>query len=145
MPQSAASTTRPKSRSLRDRCKTSGAEQLRRHADRFRKDAGKSVASAPPLPLRFFYPLPNPKNRASSFPRAGDDMTSLTDRRNETRVNVRIPLRFKLIGNQTAVEHLAESENVSQRGVFMWTAYPLKIGAQVELRLKMPNEISGVP
>jgi PilZ domain len=72
-------------------------------------------------------------------------MTSLTDRRNETRVNVRIPLRFKLIGNQTAVEHLAESENVSQRGVFMWTAYPLKIGAQVELRLKMPNEISGVP
>jgi hypothetical protein len=72
-------------------------------------------------------------------------MTSLTDRRNETRVNVRIPLRFKLIGNQTAVEHLAESENVSQRGVFMWTAYPLKMGAQVELRLKMPNEISGVP
>lgn len=72
-------------------------------------------------------------------------MTSLTDRRNETRVNVRIPLRFKLIGNQTAVEHLAESENVSQRGVFMWTAYPLKMGVQVELRLKMPNEISGVP
>ena len=72
-------------------------------------------------------------------------MTSLTDRRNETRVNVRIPLRFKLIGNQTAVEHLAESENVSQRGVFMWTAYPLKMGTQVELRLKMPNEISGFP
>jgi hypothetical protein len=25
-------------------------------------------------------------------------MTTLTDRRNETRVNVRIPLKFKLIG-----------------------------------------------
>jgi hypothetical protein len=71
-------------------------------------------------------------------------MTTLADRRNETRVNVRVPLRFKLIGNRTAGEQLAESENVSQGGVFMWTAYPLKMGAQVELRLRMPNEISGV-
>jgi hypothetical protein len=70
-------------------------------------------------------------------------MTTLTDRRNETRLNVRIPLRFKLIGNQSAGEQMAESENLSQRGVFMWTAYPLKLGAQVELRLIMPSEISG--
>jgi hypothetical protein len=72
-------------------------------------------------------------------------MTTLTDRRNETRVNVRIPLRFKLLGNQSVGEQMAESENLSQRGVFMWTAYPLRIGAQLELRLKMPNEISGLP
>ena len=72
-------------------------------------------------------------------------MTTLTDRRNETRVNVRIPLRFKLIGNQSAGEHMAESENLSQRGIFMWTAYPLKMGAQVELKLRMPSEISGLP
>lgn len=71
-------------------------------------------------------------------------MTTLTDRRNETRVSVRIPLRFKLLGNQSAGEQIAESENLSQRGVFMWTAYPLKIGAQVELKLKMPSEISGL-
>jgi PilZ domain len=71
-------------------------------------------------------------------------MTTLTDRRNETRVNVRIPLKFKLIGNQSAGEQVAESENLSQRGVFMWTAYPLKLGTQVELRLKMPSEISGI-
>jgi hypothetical protein len=72
-------------------------------------------------------------------------MTTLTDRRNETRVNVRIPLRFKLLGNQSVDEQIAESENLSQRGVFMWTAYPLRIGAQLELRLKMPHEISGLP
>jgi PilZ domain-containing protein len=72
-------------------------------------------------------------------------MTTLTDRRNETRVNVRVPLRFKLIGNQNVGEQMAESENLSQRGVFMWTAYPLKIGAQVTLRLRMPSEISGMP
>jgi PilZ domain-containing protein len=72
-------------------------------------------------------------------------MTTLTDRRNETRVNVRVPLRFKLIGNQSAGEQIGESENLSQRGVFMWTACPLKVGAQVTLRLKMPSEISGMP
>jgi hypothetical protein len=73
-------------------------------------------------------------------------MTStLTERRNETRVKVRIPLRYKLIGNESAGEQMAESENVSQRGVFMWTAYPLEIGTQVELKLRMPTEISGNP
>lgn len=69
--------------------------------------------------------------------------TTLTERRSETRVNVRIPLRYKLIGNESAGEQMAESENVSQRGVFMWTAYPLEIGTQVELKLRMPIEISG--
>ena len=68
--------------------------------------------------------------------------TSLTERRNETRVNVRIPLKYKLMGNQSAGEQIGESENVSQRGVFMWTAYPLEIGTQVELRLRMPSEVS---
>jgi PilZ domain-containing protein len=72
-------------------------------------------------------------------------MTTLTDRRNETRVNIRIPLRFKLLGNQSAGEQVAESENLSQRGVFMWTACRLKIGVQLELKLKMPSEISGLP
>jgi len=43
--------------------------------------------------------------------------TTLTERRSETRVNVRIPLRYKLIGNESAGEQMAESENVSQRGV----------------------------
>ena len=71
-------------------------------------------------------------------------MTTLTDRRNETRVNVRIPLRYKLIGNRNAGEQMAESENLSQRGIFLWTAYPLKVGAQVTLKLRMPSEISGV-
>ena len=39
-------------------------------------------------------------------------MANLTDRRNETRLNVRIPLRFKLLGNQSAEEQMGESENL---------------------------------
>jgi hypothetical protein len=71
-------------------------------------------------------------------------MTTLTDRRNDTRVAVRIPLRYKVIGNQSAEEQIAESENLSQRGIFMWTEYPLQVGAQVVLKLRMPREISGI-
>lgn len=71
-------------------------------------------------------------------------MTTLTDRRDETRVNVRVPLRFKLIDNPSAGEQMGESENLSQRGIFMWTAFSLKLGAQVEVRLRMPSEISGI-
>ena len=70
-------------------------------------------------------------------------MTILTDRRNDTRVSIRVPLRFKPIGAQDAQEQAAESENLSQRGVFMWTTYPLNVGAQLELKLRMPREISG--
>jgi c-di-GMP-binding flagellar brake protein YcgR len=69
--------------------------------------------------------------------------TTLTERRNETRVSVRIPVKYKLMDNQGSGEQIGESENVSQRGVFMWTAYPLEIGTQVELKLRMPSEVSG--
>jgi len=72
-------------------------------------------------------------------------MTTLTDRRDETRVSLRVPLKFKVIGNDDSAEQVAESENLSQRGVFMWTAYPLEIGARLELKLTMPREISGGP
>jgi hypothetical protein len=71
-------------------------------------------------------------------------MTIVTDRRNDTRLSVRIPLRFKVIGNQNGDEQMGESENLSQRGVFMWTAYPLKVGTEVDLKLRMPAEISGL-
>jgi hypothetical protein len=69
--------------------------------------------------------------------------TTLIERRNETRVRVRIPVKYKLINNQGPGEQIGESENVSQHGVFMWTAYPLEIGTQVELKLRMPSEVSG--
>ena len=69
-------------------------------------------------------------------------MTTLTDRRNDSRVNVRLPLKFKVIGNEDAGEQIAEAENLSQRGVLMWTAYPLEIGMQLEMKLTLPREIS---
>jgi hypothetical protein len=39
--------------------------------------------------------------------------TTLIERRNETRVSVRIPVKYKLIDNQGPGEQIGESENVS--------------------------------
>ena len=70
---------------------------------------------------------------------------SLTNRRNETRIPINVPIRFRPIADPSSGEQLGESENLSQRGAFMWTSYRLEVGTQLELFMKMPREISGVP
>jgi hypothetical protein len=68
---------------------------------------------------------------------------SSSERRIDTRVQVRVPLRFRALNNPGATEQLAESENISQRGIFLSTIVPLKIGTPVEVSLRMPPEIAG--
>jgi hypothetical protein len=68
---------------------------------------------------------------------------SSRERRIDTRVNICVPLRFRALNNPGATEQAAESENISQRGVFFMTAVPLKIGTPVELSLRMPQAIAG--
>ena len=70
---------------------------------------------------------------------------SLTNRRNETRIPISIPIRFRPIADLQASEQVGESENLSQRGAFMWTTYPLQVGTQIEMFMRMPHEISGAP
>ena len=67
----------------------------------------------------------------------------LTNRRNETRIPINIPIRFRPIADPQSNEQIGESENLSQRGAFMWTTYPLTVGTQIEMFMKMPHEISG--
>jgi hypothetical protein len=69
-------------------------------------------------------------------------MTS-RERRIDTRVNVRVPLRFRALNNPGSTEQTAQSENVSQRGLYFLTDVPLKIGTPVEVSLRMPQELSG--
>jgi hypothetical protein len=68
---------------------------------------------------------------------------SSNERRFDTRVNVRVPLRFRALNNPGATEQTAESENLSQRGLFFSTNVPLKVGTPVEVSLRMPQEIGG--
>jgi hypothetical protein len=68
---------------------------------------------------------------------------SLTERRVDTRVNIRVPLRFRALNNPGSVEQVAESENISQRGILFATSVPLKVGTPLEVSLKMPQELTG--
>jgi hypothetical protein len=65
------------------------------------------------------------------------------ERRIDPRVNVAVPLRFRALNNPGATEQSAESENISQRGLYFLTSVPLKIGTPVELSLRMPPAIAG--
>jgi hypothetical protein len=65
------------------------------------------------------------------------------ERRIDARVNIRVPLRFRLLNNPGAGEHTAESENISQRGIYFATTTPLKVGTPLEVSLKMPQELVG--
>jgi len=67
------------------------------------------------------------------------------ERRFATRVNLKIPLRFRPITNRTVPEQKAESMNLSQNGAYFVTDYPLLVGTPVELFLKMPRELTGQP
>ena len=65
------------------------------------------------------------------------------ERRVDTRVNIRVPVRFRALNNPGALELTAESENISHRGLYFSTNYPFKIGTPVEVHLKMPLELVG--
>ena len=69
----------------------------------------------------------------------------ITERRLDSRVNLRIPLRFRPINNVNAPMQVAESVNLSPRGAYFATDFPLQVGAPVEIFMKMPRELTGQP
>ena len=66
-----------------------------------------------------------------------------SERRIDTRVNVRVPLRFRALNNPGSTEQTAQSENISQRGLYFLTSVPLKVGTPLEVSLRMPQELAG--
>ena len=68
---------------------------------------------------------------------------SSSERRIDTRVNISVPLRFRALNIPGSTEQAAESENISQRGMYFLTSVPLKVGTPVEVSLRMPPELAG--
>jgi hypothetical protein len=68
----------------------------------------------------------------------------VSERRNSPRHLLKTNLRVRAWKSGWS-ERRAESENLSERGVFFATDAPLVIGSAVEVLLKMPEEISGRP
>jgi len=66
------------------------------------------------------------------------------DRRLARRHNLRTPLRVR-VRKADASERCAESENLSQCGVFFATDLMFSKGAAVDLLVEMPEEVTGVP
>ena len=64
------------------------------------------------------------------------------DRRTSPRHPLRVPLKVRLWKSETP-EHKSISRNLSLSGAHFPTELPVAIGTVIELRLKMPEEISG--
>lgn len=66
------------------------------------------------------------------------------DRRIARRHDFKAPLRVR-IWRSALPEWRAESENVSESGIFFATDSALRVGMAVEVLLNMPEEITGEP
>lgn len=67
-----------------------------------------------------------------------------TDRRSTRRLVLRIPLRLS-IWQSAGPEQRAESIDLSERGVLLVTDSALRLGMEIELHLKIPEEVTGEP
>jgi PilZ domain len=66
------------------------------------------------------------------------------ERRQLTRYNIRIPLRFRAINLPAdKSEHFTEALNVSRGGFFFASSAPLQVGVPIEATLRMPAEVTG--
>lgn len=67
-----------------------------------------------------------------------------SDRRIARRLSFQAPLRVR-IWKSAVPEWRAKSVDLSERGIFFTTDSLLRVGTQVEVLLKMPEEITGDP
>src|ERR1700756_2316255 len=67
-----------------------------------------------------------------------------TDRRSARRLVLRIPMGLS-IWQSAGPEQRAESIDLSERGVLLVTDSALRVGMEVELHLKIPEEVTGEP
>ena len=54
---------------------------------------------------------------------------------------MRVPMRVKTLNSDAPKEETVECMNISLRGTYFTTALPLKEGSDIEVRLKMPDEV----
>jgi Tfp pilus assembly protein PilZ len=67
---------------------------------------------------------------------------SSIDRRTDPRVNACVAMRFRVLDNPEISEQKAESQNMSQHGLYFVTSAPLVIGMPVELTLRIPHDLA---
>jgi c-di-GMP-binding flagellar brake protein YcgR len=79
--------------------------------------------------------------RAIIFQSPLEDIMNSVDRRNDPRVNACVPVRFRVLDQPDMAEQKAESQNMSQHGIYFVTSAPLQIGMPMELTLRIPHDL----
>jgi PilZ domain len=66
------------------------------------------------------------------------------EKRISPRQSLQIPLRFRITEIGTAEPELAsETSNISRSGLFMRSPLPLRVGAPIDMTLRVPTYLSG--
>ncbi len=70
--------------------------------------------------------------------------TKVRERRQLARVNLRTPLRFRVLGVVSdKTEHFTEALNISRGGFYFASSAPLQVGMPLEVTLRMPTDVTG--
>jgi hypothetical protein len=67
------------------------------------------------------------------------------DRRHLTRFDMEIPLSIRVVETPETQTHMGVSSNISASGLYLTTDLRLKVGAPVEISMRMPEEVTGKP
>jgi len=65
------------------------------------------------------------------------------ERRLTPRYNLKIPLRVQPIGVPSTPIRLAESSDVSARGIYFASDLPFQVGTALQIVFRMPEEVTG--
>jgi len=68
-----------------------------------------------------------------------------SERRYLHRYGLKVPLVFCSVHSLLTTGHLAESINLSSRGVYFVTRHPVFVGLPVRVFIHMPKRVSGEP
>ena len=65
------------------------------------------------------------------------------ERRLTPRYNLKIPLRIRPVDTPRSPVRLAESSNVSARGIYFFSDLPFQVGTALQIVFRMPEEVTG--
>jgi len=65
-----------------------------------------------------------------------------SERRMDERVNIHVPLSFRELNDPNSAGQYAESENISRRGIYFETGFPLQVGELLEVSMRMPRGLA---
>lgn len=72
------------------------------------------------------------------------DKDNVVERRRSVRHGLRIPLRLGVWGSSLPSRD-AKSVDISEQGALVETDLPVRVGALLDLRIELPEEITGQP